>query len=224
MVTKAESVANWRNKQCTHNIDRTISLTSTHHVVRSATPALALINSSSFPDSAWVKIPSDVPLCSVQLWPMAITSLSLFLSLSLSLSKVSLVYIYMCMFVQYGTGSKSREWMWNAYHTRPVWCCCISLDAQGKNNWFSKVRLTLFRFGFRCVWQNNGVQAINVFVRCFKQRLIDNRWQDWNSRIDASDRFSFYRQFKTNHVQATYLSVDINKFIHLSSLDLGLLV
>ena len=44
-------------------------------------------------------------------------------------------------------------------------------------------------------------------------RLIDNRWQDWKSRIDASDRFNFYRQFKTNHVQAVYLSVDVNKYI-----------
>ena len=95
--------------------------------------------------------------------------------------------------------------------TYKAYLVLLHLDAQGKNNWVSKVRLTLFRFGFGYVLQNNGVQAINVFVRCFKQRLIDNRWQDWNSRIDESDRFSFYRQFKTNHIDATYLSVDINK-------------
>ena len=39
MVTKAQSVANWCNKQCTHNIDHTTSFTSTHHVVRSASSA-----------------------------------------------------------------------------------------------------------------------------------------------------------------------------------------
>ena len=54
---------------------------------------------------------------------------------------------------------------------------------------------------------------VNLFIRCFRQRLIDNRWQDWKSRIDASDRFNFYRQFKTNHVQAAYLSVDVNKYM-----------
>ena len=63
------------------------------------------------------------------------------------------------------------------------------------------------------VWQNKGIQEVNLFIRSFRQRLIDNRWQDWKSRIDASDRFNFYRQFKTNHVQAVYLSVDVNKYI-----------
>ena len=48
----------------------------------------------------------------------------------------------------------------------------LHVDARGKNNWVTKVRLTLFRFGFGYVWQNNGVQAINVFVWCFKQILI----------------------------------------------------
>ena len=33
------------------------------------------------------------------------------------------------------------------------------------------------------------------------------------SRIDASDRFTFYRQFKTNHVQEAHLSVDINNYV-----------
>ena len=77
----------------------------------------------------------------------------------------------------------------------------------------TKIRTTLFRFGFGYVWQNKGVQEVNLFIRCFRQRLTDNRWQDWKSRTDASDRFNFYRQFKTNHVQATYLSVDVNKYI-----------
>ena len=89
----------------------------------------------------------------------------------------------------------------------------LHLDEQGKNNWVTKIRTTLFRFGFGYVWQNKGVQEVNLFIRCFRQRLTDNRWQDWKSRTDASNRFNFYRQFKTNHVQAAYLSVDVNKYI-----------
>ena len=77
----------------------------------------------------------------------------------------------------------------------------------------TKIRTTLFRFSFGYVRQNKGVQEVNLFIRCFRQRLIDNRWQDWKSRIDASDRFNFYRQFQMNHVQAVYLSVDVNKYI-----------
>ena len=64
------------------------------------------------------------------------------------------------------------------------------------------------------------VQEVNLFIRCFRQRLIDNRWQDWKSRIDASDRFNFYRQFKTNHVQAVY-PTDVNKLIRVVRLKDG---
>ena len=74
----------------------------------------------------------------------------------------------------------------------------LHLDEQGQINWVTKIRV---------------VQKVNLFIRCFRQRFIDNRWQDWKSRIDAIDRFNVYRQFKTNHVQAVHLSVDINKYI-----------
>ena len=44
-----------------------------------------------------------------------------------------------------------------------------------------------------------------------RQKLTENRWQAWKGHINESDIFSFYRYFKTNHVQETYLSVDIRK-------------
>ena len=44
MVTMAESVANWRNKQCTHYKDCTTSLTSTHRVVRSVSTLIQKFN------------------------------------------------------------------------------------------------------------------------------------------------------------------------------------
>ena len=53
-----------------------------------------------------------------------------------------------------------------------------------------KIRTTLFRFGFGYVWQNKGVQEVNLFIRCFRQRLVDNRWRDWKSRIDASNCYN----------------------------------
>ena len=51
----------------------------------------------------------------------------------------------------------------------------LHLDEQGKNNWVTKIRTTLFRFGFGYVWQNKGVQEVNLFIRCFTQRLIAGR-------------------------------------------------
>ena len=85
----------------------------------------------------------------------------------------------------------------------------LHLEEQGKNNWVTKIAqlcldLVLGTYG--------RTREFRKLI-CFRQRLGDNRWQDRKSRINASDRFNFYRQFKTNHVQAVYLSVDINKYI-----------
>ena len=46
----------------------------------------------------------------------------------------------------------------------------LHLDEQGKGNWVIKIRTTLFRFGFGYVWQNKGVQEVNLFIRCFKTK------------------------------------------------------
>ena len=56
-----------------------------------------------------------------------------------------------------------------------------------------------------------GSTGSQFVISCFRHRLINNSWQDWN-QTDASDRFNLYRQFKMNHVQAVYLSVDITKY------------
>ena len=43
---------------------------------------------------------------------------------------------------------------------------------QGKNNWVTKIRIALFRFGLGYVWQNEGVQEVNfVYTLSFRQRL-----------------------------------------------------
>ena len=42
---------------------------------------------------------------------------------------------------------------------------------QGTNNWVTKIRIALFRFGSGYVWQNEGVQEVNLFIRC----LLDKR-------------------------------------------------
>ena len=43
--------------------------------------------------------------------------------------------------------------------------------------------------------------------------LLDCRWQDWESRMNSSDSFSFYRNFKKNHDTAVYFSIDINTYV-----------
>ena len=51
----------------------------------------------------------------------------------------------------------------------------LHLDEQGKNNWVTKIRTTLFRFGFGTYGRTREFRKLICFIRCFRQRLIDNR-------------------------------------------------
>ena len=53
-----------------------------------------------------------------------------------------------------------------------------NLDARVKRNWVSNVRMQLFQYGFGFVWMNQGVGRVNEFIRAFRERLIDCRWQN----------------------------------------------
>ena len=50
-----------------------------------------------------------------------------------------------------------------------------NLDARGKRNWVSNVRMQLFQYGFVFVWMNQGVGRANKFIRTFHERPIDCR-------------------------------------------------
>ena len=73
----------------------------------------------------------------------------------------------------------------------------LNLDQRGKTNWVTIVRKVLYANGFSYVWDNKVVGCLSGFIREFRQRLIDIRWQAWDDHIKTSDMFSLYRQFKT---------------------------
>jgi hypothetical protein len=89
----------------------------------------------------------------------------------------------------------------------------LDLDARGKQNWVSKIRLCLNENGFGFVWLNQGVGSINDFISVFRQRLVDTRWQNWNNHIQNSDRFNLYKMFCTTHDLKLYLRLDINRHL-----------
>ena len=72
----------------------------------------------------------------------------------------------------------------------------LNMDQRGKTNWVTNVCKTCIN-GFSYVWDNQGVGYLCAFIREFRQRLIDMRWQVWDDHVNTSDRFSLYRQFKT---------------------------
>ena len=89
----------------------------------------------------------------------------------------------------------------------------FNLDQREKTNWVTNVRKTLCANGFSYVWGNQGVGCLNAFIREFRQRLIDIRWQAWDDHVNTSDRFSFYRQLKTLTGVEPHLMLNLNRHI-----------
>ena len=89
----------------------------------------------------------------------------------------------------------------------------LKLDERGKVNWVSSIRKVLCTNGFAFVWENQGVGHADSFLKVFKQRLIDCRWQHWNSHIDSSERFSFYRRFKVVNEVEPYLWLNLDRHV-----------
>ena len=72
-----------------------------------------------------------------------------------------------------------------------------NLDERGKTNWVSNVRCFLSSYGFRYVWDSHGVGHIDEFLKVFRQRPVDCRWQCLDDHFQISERFSLYKTFKT---------------------------
>ena len=60
----------------------------------------------------------------------------------------------------------------------------------GVTNWVSNVRMHLFQYGFESVWMNQGVGRVREFIRAFREKVVDSRWQNWEVYVQASDRIS----------------------------------
>ena len=89
----------------------------------------------------------------------------------------------------------------------------LHLDQRENTNWVTNVRKTCAnRFSY--VRDNQGVGCLSAFIREFKQRLTDIRWQAWDDHVNTSDRFSLYRQFKTLAGVEPYIILNLNKYIY----------
>ena len=61
---------------------------------------------------------------------------------------------------------------------------------------------------------NQGVGRVNEFIRVFRERLIDCRWQDWEDHVQTSDRFSMYRSFNSIlHCTKTYITMNMDRHL-----------
>ena len=67
------------------------------------------------------------------------------------------------------------------------------LDVKGKKTWVTNIRTCLYQNGFGFIWESQSVGNVKLFLRIFKQRLIDCRWQNVNVHFNESERFSVYK-------------------------------
>ena len=50
---------------------------------------------------------------------------------------------------------------------RKAYLMLYNLDARGRRNWASNVRMQLFRYGFEFAWMNQGVGVASNFILFF---------------------------------------------------------
>ena len=76
----------------------------------------------------------------------------------------------------------------------------LNLNEQGKikSKWLIHVKHLVSSNGFGNIWDNHTEINPKWFVKSFKQKLIDQYFQNWNSLVDKSSTGINYRIFKDN--------------------------
>ena len=73
--------------------------------------------------------------------------------------------------------------------------------------------MCLSEMGFGYAWLQQGVGNEKGFLKMFRQRLVDTRWQAWDSHVQDSNRFTLYRSFNPNHLLSRYLQLNMVKHL-----------
>ena len=86
-----------------------------------------------------------------------------------------------------------------------------SFDDIGRITWATKVKELLFKHGFGFVWISQTVGNMDIFIKLFRQRLIDCANQNWHDSVNSSSRCDFYKEFKSLLNTEKYLNVSLRK-------------
>ena len=93
----------------------------------------------------------------------------------------------------------------------------IHLQNQNYVTWIDKIKTILYRYGFGCVWEAQGVGNEALFMRQFRERLIDCYRQTWHSSIESHDFYRTYTLFKSEFFHESYIT-DVTNFWHRKAL------
>ena len=80
---------------------------------------------------------------------------------------------------------------------------------QGKENWASKIRDILFRYGFGYAWENQSVQDLYNFITLFSNRVKDCELQQWSTDSSEMSKLRTYRLIKDCRNEELYLSLPL---------------
>jgi hypothetical protein len=82
-----------------------------------------------------------------------------------------------------------------------------------KVNWVSNVCATLYKYGFGVVWENQGVEQTEYFIKTLRQRLYDYHLHDLNCTMLGSERYAVYNSFRQLNSTPHYLHVVDNSYL-----------
>ena len=71
--------------------------------------------------------------------------------------------------------------------------------------WASRVKSILLQHGFENVWESQHVENETKFLRCLRESLIKQFLCHWETTLNTSNRYVFYRQFKVQCEGEEYL-------------------
>ena len=77
--------------------------------------------------------------------------------------------------------------------------------ADKNENWSSKIRELLYRYDFAEIWINQKADHEGEFLRELRKRMICEYNMLWSETLNSSDRYAFYRVFKTVRCPEMYL-------------------
>ena len=85
-------------------------------------------------------------------------------------------------------------------------------EARNDWNWAVLLKRSLDLYGFSEMCLNGGVGNEKIFLRMFRQRMVDCFKQTWAGKLHDSERFQFYRSFKSLLQPEQYLTqISISK-------------
>ena len=97
--------------------------------------------------------------------------------------------------------------------SKKAYAMLIHLQKQNYDTWACNVRNVLYMFGFGYAWEAQGVGNERLFIKCFKQRLIDCAKQNWHSSLISHEFYSTYAVYNQSISKAQYLVTVQNFFV-----------